>query len=163
MENTFFREINKSAIWTVSTVKTGYSISFMFNGKTDKFWQSDSTPPHWICAQFSKQTYISKLSMYLSIQEDGTYTPTEIVIHIGDDPSNLTEFKTFEPTHFQGWVDVEIGVSTIFFRITITKNHQGGRDSRIRLIKLYGAPYSPSLDSSICFNNPEISKYLSIR
>ena len=163
MKSLSYRDITKSALWTVSTVKGGYDISSMFDNKTDTFWQSDAVPPHWICAQFSKQTTLSKLSLYLSIQLDDTYTPTEVVVHVGTDPMNLTEFKREQLVHFQGWVDIELNVSTIFLKISLTKNHQGGRDSRIRQIKLLGAPYSPCIDSSVCFLSPEVTKFLSIR
>jgi hypothetical protein len=47
------REITKSALWTVSTVKGGSAISLMFNRSEEDFWQNDAIPPHWISAQFS--------------------------------------------------------------------------------------------------------------
>jgi anaphase-promoting complex subunit 10 len=157
------REITRSALWTVSSVKGGYEISSMFDGKTDTFWQSDSLPPHWITAQFPKQTLLSKLSLYLSIQQDETYTPVELIVYIGNDPTSLTEFRKEEPTQYQGWIDIELNVPTIFLKVSITKNHQGGRDSRIRQIRLFGAPYSPCIDTSVCFIAPELTQYLSIR
>ena len=52
MKSISYRDITKSALWSVSTVKGGYDISSMFDNKTDTFWQSDAVPPHWICAQF---------------------------------------------------------------------------------------------------------------
>lgn len=157
------KDITKSALWTVSTVKGGYEISQMLDGKKDTFWQSDSIPPHWISAQFSKQTYITKISFYLSIQNDETYSPSEFIISIGNDPSALVEYKKIEPKVSQGRFDINLNVSTIFLRISITKNHQGGRDTRIRMVQLFGTPYSPCIDSSVCFISPEATQFLSIR
>jgi anaphase-promoting complex subunit 10 len=158
-----YREITKSALWTVSTVKGGYAISSMFNRSEDDFWQSDAIPPHWIGAQFSAQTFLSKLSVFLAVDRDDTYTPVELVIYIGNDPTSLAEFKTAEPSKLQGWVDVDLNVSTIFLKVAITKNHQGGRDSRIRQIRLFGPPYSPCIDPRVYFFSPEVTQYLSIR
>jgi anaphase-promoting complex subunit 10 len=158
-----YQEITRSALWTVSTVKGGYEISSMFDGRTDTFWQSDSLPPHWIGAQFSKQTFLSKLLLYLSIQQDETYTPVEFVIYVGNDPTTLVEFRKDEPIQHQGWIEIELNISTIFLKVAITKNHQGGRDSRVRKIRLFGAPYSPCIDSSVCLVSPELTQYLSIR
>jgi len=161
--NNDFCDVTKSALWTVSSVKGGYEISSMFDGKKDTFWQSDALPPHFLCAQFSKRTYISKVSIFLSIQNDETYTPTEIAVHIGEDPSRLTCFLKEELGQLQGWIDINIETPTIFFKIEITKNHQGGRDSRIRLIKLWGSPRSSSVDSNLFFISPDVTKYLTIR
>jgi anaphase-promoting complex subunit 10 len=158
-----YREITKSAVWTVSTVKGGYAISSMFDRSLKTFWQSDAVPPHWIGAQFSKQTFLSKLSIYLSVDPDDTYTAVELVIYIGSDPTSLTEFKMAEPARLQGWLDIELNVPTIFLRVCITKNHQGGRDSRIRQIRLFGAPYSPCIDPTVYFFSSEVTQYLSIR
>jgi anaphase-promoting complex subunit 10 len=158
-----YREITKSALWTVSTVKGGYTISSMFDRRLDTFWQTDAIPPHWICAQFSKQTFVSRLSIFLAIQQDETYTPVELVIYVGNDPTSLTEMRTEEPPHLHGWNEIELSISTIFLKIAITKNHQGGRDSRIRQVKLFGAPYSPCIDPSVCFFSPDVVQYLSIR
>ena len=158
-----YRDITKSALWTVSTVKGGYDISLMFDNQTDTFWQSDSVPPHWIGAQFSKKTFLSKVSIYLAMQPDDTYTPIEMAIYTGDDPTTLTELKKEEPQQFQGWVDIELNTSTIFLKVMLLKNYRAGKDSRIRQIKLYGAPYSPCIDSTVCFLSPELTQYLSIR
>ena len=158
-----YRDITKSALWTVSTVKGGYDISLMFDNDTETFWQSDSVPPHWIAAQFSRKTFLSKIQIYLAIQPDDTYTPIEMMIYTGDDPATLTELKKEEPEQFQGWIDIDLNVSTIFLKISLVKNYRAGKDSRIRQIKLYGAPYSPCIDSSVCFLSPELTQYLSIR
>jgi anaphase-promoting complex subunit 10 len=147
-----YREITKSALWTVSTVKGGYAISSMFNRSKEDFWQSDAIPSHWIGTQFSEQTFISKLSIFLAVDKDDTYTPVELVISIGNDPTSLTE-----PLRLQGWVDIDLNISTIFLKVSVTKNHQGGRDSRIRQIRLFGAMYSPCIDPRVYFFSRELT------
>lgn len=159
---TSLHDITKKALWNVSTTKGGYEISAMFDGNTDTFWQSDSVPPHFITAQFNKKTYISKLSIFISIQNDETYSPVEIACFIGSDPNLLQQYCREELSILQGWVDIPLGVSTIFLKVEIAKNHQGGKDSRIRQIKLWGLPQSLSIDSS-CFLTPNATQFLTIR
>jgi anaphase-promoting complex subunit 10 len=158
-----YKDITKSALWTVSTVKGGYAIGSMFDGNLDTFWQSDAIPPHWIGAQFSKETYVSKLTIFLSIQHDDTYTPIEMVVHVGHDPTVLTEYRRLQPGVLQGWFEIDLSVSTIFLKISILKNQHEGRDSRIRQMRLFGAPYSPCIDPTVCFLSPELTQYLCIR
>jgi anaphase-promoting complex subunit 10 len=61
----------------------------MFDRRLDTFWQTDAIPPHWICAHFSKQTFLSRLSIFLAIQQDETYTPAELVLYLGNDPTSF--------------------------------------------------------------------------
>ncbi|EAY18648.1 hypothetical protein TVAG_062530 [Trichomonas vaginalis G3] len=159
---TNLHDITKKALWNVSTTKGGYEISAMFDGSNETFWQSDSVPPHYIIAQFSKKTYISKLSMYISIQNDETYTPVEVACYIGSDPNLMQQYSREELSILQGWVDIPLGISTIFLKIEITKNHQGGKDSRIRQIKLWGLPQSLTFDTS-CFVTSNATQFLTIR
>jgi hypothetical protein len=85
------------------------------------------------------------------------------VIYIGNDPTTLAEFKTAEPSRLQGWVEIDLNVSTVFLKVAVTTNHQRGRDSRIRQIRFFGAPYSRSIDPRMYFFSPEVTQYLSIR
>ena len=136
----------------------------MFDGKFDTFWQSDAIPPHFIIAQFSKKTYVAKLSIHINVQIDETYTPVEIAIHAGDDPNMMNEVcKEQIPPEVTTWTDINIDVSTIFLKIEILKNHQGGKDTRIRQIKLWGSPQSQCIDSSVFFVTPNATQFLTLR
>ena len=158
-----YQDLTKSALWTVSSIKGGYEIGSMFYGKKDTFWQSDSQPPHHITVQLSKKTYITKISLYISIKNDETYTPSEIKTFIGSSPDCLVEYSSEEISSMKGWTDINLDVSTIFLKIEICKNHQGGRDSRIRQIKLWGAPQNLSIDNSYYFSTLNATKFLTIR
>ena len=163
--NTNLQEITKTALWSVSTTKAGYEIGAMFDGRSDTFWQSDSIPPHYILAQFPKKTYLTKLSLNINIQIDETYTPVEIVLYVGDDPNILTELKkeSISPENQSTWTDITLDVSAIYLKIEISKNLQGGKDSRIRQIKLWGNPQSYCIDSSVFFVTPNATQFLTLR
>ena len=159
------QDITKSALWSVSTTKAGYEIGAMFDGHSDTFWQSDSIPPHFIMAQFPKKTYLTKLSLHINIQLDETYTPVEIILHVGDDPNILTELRkeAISLENQSAWIDIPLDVSTIFLKIEISKNLQGGKDTRIRQIKLWGGPQSYCVDSSVFFVTPNATQFLTLR
>lgn len=164
--NYHYRDVTKCGHWTTSSAKSGYACSNMLDSGIDTFWQSDAVPPHWITAQFSKRTFLSKLEIFFSIDEDESYSPNDLVIKIGDDPAHLTEFKQISSENFGGsgfWFATELGVSTTFIRVEIVRNRNDGKDVRVRGIRLFGSPYSPSLDSTVSFISPEITKYMSIR
>ena len=158
-----YKDLTKAGSWMVSTEKSGYPISAMFDRKMETYWQSDSFPPHTISVQFSKSTFISKLAIFCAVKMDDTFAPLEIIIQTGNDPIAMVELKKEELLTNHGWDEIEIGVEAIFLNIIISKNYKGGKDCRIRQIKLYGAPYSSCVDPSVCFVSPSASQYLSIR
>lgn len=158
-----YRELTKSGTWSVSTVKNGYPISAMFDDKIETYWQSDSFPPHAIIVQFVKSTFIRKINIFCAVQTDDTFSPSELIIQTGNDPTAMVELKKVELCMKQGWDEIEVGVSTLFLKIIISKNFKGGKDCRIRQLKLFGAPYSPCIDSSVCFISPNATQYLAIR
>lgn len=157
------RELTKGAIWTVSSSKNGYEITNMFDGSMETCWQSDSTTPHWICAQFSRKTYVSAVMIYLCIHQDETYTPVKLVVQIGDEPLLMEDVLEVEPAVCTGWVRIPVDRSGMFIRITIMKNYMDGRDSRIRQLKLMGGPMVPSEDENFMTTEPEILRFLSLR
>lgn len=161
-----FRDITKTGVWTVSSAKSGFDAANLFDGKPDTVWQSDSHPPHWISVEFPRQTFISKVAFYLSRDQDDSYTPIELVVSIGNGPEIKKEVKRHEwtdPRLLNGWMEVELNLTSMFIRFEIHKNFRSGKDSRVRGVRVYGAPQSPCIDNSIAFVSPEIFQYLSIR
>ena len=132
------REITRLAIWKVSSVKSGYPISHLFDNDISTFWQTDSTPPHTVWGQFPKQTFIARVSIYVSLRDDETYTPLEFQIHVGSGPNQMEELKVVQMSIYYGWVHIDVNASTVFLGISVTKNHDGGKDTHIRQIKVFG-------------------------
>lgn len=160
------REITKTGVWTVSSVKSGFDVVNLFDGKPDTVWQSDSHPPHWISVEFPRQTFVSKVAFYLSRDQDDSYTPIELAVFAGNSPEVKQEIKKHEwtdPRALNGWTEVDVNETSVFFRFVIKKNYRSGKDSRVRGVRIYGAPQSPCIDNSVAFISPEIFQYLSIR
>lgn len=87
------------------------------------------------------------LRLFLDYELDESYTPTKIQITAGFGPNQTIPFSTLELTTPKGWVDVPIAgagggpdgnsLCCWFVRIIILENHQNGKDTHLRGIKVY--------------------------
>lgn len=97
---------------------------------------------------FVKEVEIRALRFYVDYVQDESYTPTKIVWKAGTSENNLFKFAESELVNPSGWVDVPItgagggedGNSLMAFvvRMEVAENHQNGKDTHIRGIKVYG-------------------------
>ena len=103
--------------------------------------------------------------LYFSYKGDESYTPSQISVRIGSGYFDLQEIQLVDLREPEGWVQIPLalreteaeknlssavtlrdksfGGATDFIRtfclqIAVTMNHQNGRDSHIRQIKLFG-------------------------
>uniref|UniRef100_A0AC35G9X3 Anaphase-promoting complex subunit 10 n=1 Tax=Panagrolaimus sp. PS1159 TaxID=55785 RepID=A0AC35G9X3_9BILA len=143
-----FRDITFEACWTLSSCKAeGYGISQLLNPRIENYWQSDGGQPHRITLEFQKKTEICFVLFYLDFRMDESYTPSKIVIHHGSsilDLGNPIIENFHEPS---GWVRVDLRknvndqlkpIRTFVIQISILQNHQNGRDTHIRGIRVIG-------------------------
>ena len=155
-------EITESAVWTASSSKNDFPVSALFDHNTETCWQSDGRLPHYLLAQFPRQTFISRIEMYLAFHQDDTYIPVELAISIGSDPYCLTEIKKEYPQEQPNWVSIDVNVSTIFLKISILQNFNTGCNSRIRLLRVFGSHERPHDDPNVSFITPMATQYLAI-
>jgi anaphase-promoting complex subunit 10 len=117
------------------------------NPRIENYWQSDGGQPHRITLEFQKKTEICFVLFYLDFRMDESYTPSKIVIHHGSsilDLGNPIIENFHEPS---GWVRVDLRkkvndqlkpIRTFVIQISILQNHQNGRDTHIRGIRVIG-------------------------
>lgn len=117
----------------LSSTKPGHRKSDLFSADPDTFWHSDDSLPHFIHITFPYLTYISKVSLDLSYEQDDSYTPEHISIFI--DSKLQKSHKLFEP---EGTIFFDIKKKLFVLDIVIRSNHQEGRDSHVRGLKVYG-------------------------
>jgi len=159
------REIGSEGIWSLSTAKPGNGIDQLRDESLETYWQSDGMQPHTISIQFPKRATVSQVCLYLDFNLDESYTPKEIIVKVGmtfHDLEELTRVQVSEPV---GWIVVDIPVSseqaarghghdiendenlshvehgfvrTHFIQICIPSMHQNGRDTHVRLVKIFG-------------------------
>lgn len=89
---------------------------------------------------------IHKIMVYTDFKLDESYTPSKISIRAGTTFHDLQEIHVEELSEPSGWVTILPEPSaenacqvmrTHFIQIAILANHQNGRDTHIRQIKIY--------------------------
>ncbi len=114
--------------------------------------RSDGPQPHLINIQFAKKMRVHEICIYTDFKLDESYTPSKISIRMGSTFHDLQEVHVEELNEPSGWVtilppppeDAEEPASaaarplcTHFIQVAILANHQNGRDTHIRQIKIY--------------------------
>ena len=202
-------EIDRSlASWSLSSAKPGNGIEQLLDENPDTFWQSDGGQPHLVTVSFYRKTKISDIWLYLNYRSDESYTPQQISVRIGSSHHDLQEVQVVDLREPEGWIRIPLAVPPtsktralvrqdcasirdksfggafdfvrcFSIQIAVLSNHQNGRDTHIRCIKLYGpkaqekhrlAPIThlqsgiiERLDRGIGMYTPEMLSFVSIR
>uniref|UniRef100_A0A3Q3FVZ5 Anaphase-promoting complex subunit 10 n=2 Tax=Percomorphaceae TaxID=1489872 RepID=A0A3Q3FVZ5_9LABR len=128
------REIGSQAVWSLSSCKPGFGVDQLRDDNLETYWQSDGSQPHLVNIQFRRRTTVKMLCIYADYKSDESYTPSKISVRVGNNFHNLQEIRrTNEP------------ISTFMIQIAVLANHQNGRDTHMRQIKVY----TPVEESSI--------------
>lgn len=99
--------------------------------------------------------------MFVNVKLDESYTPNKISIRVGTNEQNLREVRNIDLKEPEKWVKISLyedpgsdaeeetniarkmaafqGINTFFVQIAILSNHQNGRDTHIRQIKIIGS------------------------
>ncbi|KAH8739495.1 anaphase-promoting complex [Cryptosporidium ryanae] len=157
-------EIGDMASWSLSSAKPGNGISQLRDNNSSTFWQSDGQSPHTITLRFPRKTKISVIDLYLAYKIDESYTPQIISIRSGSQEGDLEEIKEMQLSEPDGWIRIPLSpkeiadsffkdaipgkiksicesqnyISTFCIQIAILANHQTGRDTHIRQIRVWG-------------------------
>lgn len=136
--------VNNIALWKASSSKTGNPIENILNDDPNSFWQSDGGQPHTIDIYFTHRMDIILLSLYFSLASDESYTPKLFKLYVGHSPSDAVFYKTFHIEHLDGWIGLTFGDNRLdnllkcqFLRLVFPINHENGKDTHLRGIRLY--------------------------
>lgn len=157
------REIGSEGIWSLSTAKPGNGVDQLRDESLETYWQSDGMQPHTISIQFPKRSTVSHVCLYLDFNLDESYTPKEITVKTGMTFHDLEELTRVEVSEPVGWIVVDVPASsgqetqgydiendenmdtadhsfirTHFIQICVPAMHQNGRDTHVRLVKIFG-------------------------
>jgi anaphase-promoting complex subunit 10 len=140
------REISSLASWTVSTHKPGCSVAALRAPSTNLYWQSDGPQPHHLNIHFFKMVAIAGMRIYLSFDDDESYTPTLIRFAAGTGYHDLQEFSVMRFEKPNGWINVEwegVGegddevLRCMLVQVRICENHQNGKDTHLRGLQIF--------------------------
>ncbi|CAH1778216.1 unnamed protein product [Owenia fusiformis] len=163
------REVGNQAVWTLSSCKAGFGVEQLRDNSLDTYWQSDGPQPHLINIQFRRKTTISDICIYADYKSDESYTPNRISIRAGSHLNDLTEVEQIELSEPGGWILVPIkdsqskSVRTFMIQIAVISNHQNGRDTHMRQIKIHSPVQNTSIAKTPMFSSVDASQYSCIR
>ncbi|KAL5457648.1 hypothetical protein EMCRGX_G034931 [Ephydatia muelleri] len=107
-----------------------------------------------------KKTAVQRISIYADYRQDESYTPSKLCVKAGNSFYDLTQVTVAELEEPEGWVDIEVlnkeekPVKAFVFQVSVLANHQNGRDTHIRQIRIYEPEFSESTHNAIdgCIN-----------
>ncbi|XP_037568654.2 anaphase-promoting complex subunit 10 isoform X2 [Dermacentor silvarum] len=136
------REVGAQAVWSLSSCKPGFGVDQLRDNCLDTYWQSDGPQPHLVNIQFRRKTTIQGICIYADYKLDESYTPNRISVRVGSSFHDLQELEAVDLTEPTGWVHIATRdaaghpVRTFFVQIAVLSNHQNGRDTHLRQIKV---------------------------
>jgi len=140
----YLKEIALQAVWSVSTRKPGYGVESLRDNSNETYWQSDGFQPHLVNIQFRKKTTVHSVAIYVDYKLDESYTPSKISIKVGSDFNDLKEIEEFQTKEPSGWLWFKLHdrqstkpVRTFMIQLAVLQNHQNGRDTHLRQIKIF--------------------------
>ncbi|XP_058855292.1 anaphase-promoting complex subunit 10 isoform X1 [Acipenser ruthenus] len=145
------REIGSQAVWSLSSCKPGFGVDQLRDDNLETYWQSDGSQPHLVNIQFRRKTTVKMLCIYADFKSDESYTPSKISVRVGNNFHNLQEIRQLELVEPSGWIHVPLldivnnPIRTFMIQIAVLANHQNGRDTHMRQIKVY----TPVEESSV--------------
>lgn len=136
------REIGSQAVWSLSSCKPGFGVEQLRDNCKDTYWQSDGVQPHLVNIQFRRKTTVCEIKIFADYKLDESYTPNKISVRAGNHFHDLHEVALVELIEPCGWETIPLRdaddhpIRAFLIQIAVLGNHQNGRDTHIRQIKI---------------------------
>ncbi|XP_054163277.1 anaphase-promoting complex subunit 10-like [Oppia nitens] len=166
------REVGGQAVWSLSSCKPGFGVDQLRDNCLETYWQSDGPQPHLVNIQFRRKTTIQDVCIYADYKLDESYTPNRISVRAGNHFHDLQEVELMDLSEPNGWVVIPLKdsndspIRAFLIQIAVLSNHQNGRDTHIRQIKVH-SPVQNSivsvLDFPINFTTVQMAQHSTIR
>ncbi|XP_014243382.1 anaphase-promoting complex subunit 10 [Cimex lectularius] len=167
------REVGSQSIWSLSSCKPGFGVDQLRDDLLDTYWQSDGGLPHLVSIQFRRKTTVSDVCIYTDFKLDESYTPSRVSIRAGTSYNDIQEIEVLDLHEPAGWIVIPVKdakakqLRTFMIQIAIMSNHQNGRDTHIRQIKIHSpverSGLMPLADSQANFQTVNFLQYSCIR
>uniref|UniRef100_A0A7S1YAW7 DOC domain-containing protein n=1 Tax=Sexangularia sp. CB-2014 TaxID=1486929 RepID=A0A7S1YAW7_9EUKA len=134
------REVGHSAIFSVSSAKAGHGVQCLRDGALDTYWQSDGVLPHFVSLSFTRREIVTGLALYVDVHTDDSYTPARLRVSGSAGAGDVHDEVTEEVSMPVGWIYLPLPDWRVrALQLSIFMNHENGRDSNIRQLKVFGA------------------------
>ncbi|KAM0678377.1 hypothetical protein BDAP_001091 [Binucleata daphniae] len=120
----------------LSSYKHDFGINELLSIDMTKYWHTDDNLPHFIEITFKRKTYVEEVQIFLSFTEDDSYTPELLEIWSGLTRETVKQLQTINAIEPEGMVVLPVGHECFYIYVLIRANHQEGRDSHIRHVKV---------------------------
>ena len=162
-----FVDVGDGAVWRVSSAKHGNGVVQLRDGSPNTFWQSDGVQPHIVEVLFPRLTAMVCCAIHLNFATDESYTPRKLNVRVGTHPGDLAEVAASELESPKGWLmlylaeqepgaEPAVAHGTIL-QVSVVENHQNGRDTHVRGMKIFGLPPQPS------YSTPAFESFVTLR
>lgn len=150
----------------------GFGVEQLRDNSMETYWQSDGQLPHLVNIQFPRKTKISQIYIYSDYKLDESYTPSRISIRCGTHFNDLNEIEIIDLCEPSGWIVVPIKnirenpIRTFMIQIAVISNHQNGRDTHMRQIRIHSPvdkKRNLALDKLNEFSTVEFQQFATIR
>ncbi|XP_039706011.1 anaphase-promoting complex subunit 10-like isoform X2 [Pteropus medius] len=163
------QETGSQAVWSLSSCKPEFGVDQLQDGNLETYWQSVGSQPYLVNIQFRRKTTVKTLCIYADYKSDESYTPSKISVRIGNNFHNLREISQLELVEPNGWSHVPLTDNhkkptyTFMIQTAVLANHQNGRDTHMRQIKIYTLVEESSIGKFSRCTNIDFMMYCSIR
>lgn len=155
-------DIGNSASWSVTSSKQGYGVGNLRDDSPFTYWQSDGQLPHSVVIRFTKSVSIERISLFLNYLTDESYTPSSLQVFAGTGDHDLIEVLNYEMESPIGWRHIKFDdtnksriLKCFMVKIVFLANHQNGKDTHLRSIKIMGVG-TKEMTSMSDFNNDTV-------
>lgn len=162
------RDVGDFATWSLSSSKTGFGVDQLRDNCMDTYWQSDGPQPHLVNITFERKIVVKFVCIYVDYTLDESYTPYKISIRVGNGYMDLQEVEQIEMDKPTGWVVVSPTngsdnqpIKAFHIQIAVLGNHQNGRDTHLRQVKIYSPSHSSDLPTA--FSTTTMMQHVSLR
>lgn len=121
----------------LSSAKKYHGLKELLSKDIDNFWHTEGNLPHFIEISFPKKTFVSAIELTLMYSLDDSYTPYNIEIRAGMIKSDMSVVLNTLLVEPEGPTSLEINRECFFIQVVVVLNHQEGRDTHIRGLRMF--------------------------
>ncbi|KAI9337611.1 anaphase-promoting complex, subunit 10-domain-containing protein, partial [Zopfochytrium polystomum] len=144
------------------------------HGVAEQRLRDVSSLAHWSVSSHKPENGVENLrdnslvAIYADYRVDESYTPNKISIKAGSSFQDLEEIAVVEENEPHGWIvkDLQdettgLPLRTNMLQIAILANHQNGKDSHVRMAKVFAPPQkTPMEEGFFPFTSPDFLAYV---
>lgn len=124
----------------LSSSKREHSLRELLSKDMSEYWATDDVLPHGIQISFARARYVQSVQLFLSFTQDDSYTPEKIDIRAGLTREDVRTVGSVELVEPEGLLTLNIARRCLYVQVVINSNHQEGKDSHVRHLKVLESP-----------------------